>query len=124
VQDLYYTGRISGKVIIRYTGPLARAYEDKNIRDRVLGPLATVNALAAFDPEGASDVLNVPVGVERVLDEGGFYQDAIRGVNSEQFKARQRMRLVAQAAQLQAQVDKDSAQASKSGAEAEKVLNG
>ncbi len=63
---------------VRYKGPLSLAQEQLFTQRKILGTLSLVQSVAVFDEQAARDRIDVGVATEHILDEGGFYQDAIR----------------------------------------------
>jgi len=95
--------RISGKINVIYKGPLVQAQEQLFTRRRILSNLESVVAIGQFDPQAAADVVDVETAVEHVLDDGGWWQDAIRKM--EQRRSRQKMRMQIAMAQQRAEVE-------------------
>lgn len=102
---------ISGKITIRYKGPLVQAQENLFTQRRLMGNLQGVAVLAKFDEQAAADVVDVEKAVEHVLDDGGFWQDAIR--DKEGRAERQKLRMQLMMAERKAEVQSKEAGAMK-----------
>lgn len=119
LQQLVDAGRISPVIKVRYKGPLTMAQDQLFMQRRIMGTLSTVGALAQYDPDGVSDVIDAPRAAEHVLDEGGFPQDSIR---PEEVRAeREALRMQIQMANAQAQVDNTDSQTVKNISTARKM---
>jgi len=109
--DAVSSGQVSGKLNVRYNGPLRQAQEQLTTQRRIAGNISMVDQLAKYNPQAAADKINVSKGIEHVLDQGDFWQDSIVSEAEIEEKNRIRQELaMAQAQSEQENMDSQTAQ--------------
>lgn len=115
-------GILRGQIITKYTGPLHEAHVQNFMQRRTQGLYSSLEPLQQIDPTAVTDRINVDRAVEHVLDDGGFYQDAIR--SDEEVQQIQQMRKAEAAARIQGELAKMGSEVDRNVATAQKTAAG